>query len=133
MNLQKIEKELPHLSKDELLQLFLKTETELKKRLELDRNNGIIEPILPKVLLDFIYDNRGYFEGSLELEDIDVGSVCLDLNSNRFMVYEATILEGDTVFEWEIKNNELVAWIDGKLVLESSAGTDLTYIDIAIL
>lgn len=117
-------------TEEELIQLFLEAETELKKRLELDRNNGIIKPIIPQALLDFVYDNRGYFEGALDLEDIDVGSVCLDLNSNSFMVYKATILEGDSSFDWEIKNNELIAWINGKLVLECSSGTDLTYIDI---
>lgn len=82
---------------------------------------------IPDEIYDFVYDNRGFFEEELSINDISSGSTCFDLNTADKIIYKASITEGDTEFKWEIIDNTLFVYLDGVIVLEVETSYNLTF------
>jgi len=82
---------------------------------------------IPDEIYNFVYENRGFFEGDLSTEDITQGSICFDIKTADKIIHKAVISKDDIVFKWVIEDNELYIYIDGILVLETETNYNLTY------
>jgi len=104
---------------------LLKLASSLEGEVELRTADKLAK--IPDEIHEFCYENRGFFEGDLSADDISQGSICFDINTADKIIYKAIISKSNLVFKWVIEDDELYAYLDGILVLNTQTNYNLTY------
>lgn len=88
---------------------------------------------IPKNIEDFMLEDSR-FDGGISLEDLDVCTVCLDVDSRDLIAFEATIIddESDSILEWCSTKNWTKLWLNGELIFEDITIYNLTFECLAI-
>ena len=91
-------------------------------------------PQIPKQIKDFIFENRGYFNGEIELEDIDVCSVCTEMNTKELIIYDAICVygNGDYILEWNAGKKDIQLKLNGEVLLNEKNDLSLNYKDVIV-
>ena len=91
-------------------------------------------PKIPKEVHNFTKENQDLIEGTLEIDELDFGSVCKDLHTDEDIIYEGTYIFGDedkNIFEWAIEDGVLKIWLGNSLVETKNTNYNLSYKDIS--
>ena len=90
---------------------------------------------IPQNIKNFINDNNGYFEGEIEIDDIDVCSVCYKRGTKEKVIYKATCIyeNGAYILEWELNKEKARIFLNGELIMDEKNNCNLDYRDITNL
>ena len=89
-------------------------------------------PQIPQQIKDFIFENRGYFDGEIELEDIDVCSVCTEMNTKELIIYDAVCVfdNGAYILQWNLTKDSIHLHLNGELLFAEKNKLSLNYKDV---
>ena len=91
-------------------------------------------PQIPQQIKDFIFENRGYFNGEIELEDIDGCLVCTEMNTKELIIYDAVCVfeNGAYILEWNAGKKDIQLKLNGAVLLDEKNELSLNYKDVIV-
>jgi len=91
-------------------------------------------PEIPQNVREFIKDSN-LFECEIEIEDIDVCSVCHKRGTKEKVIYKAVCIyeDGAYILEWELDRERARVFLNGALIMNEENNYNLDYRDVTSL
>jgi hypothetical protein len=93
--------------------------------------------LIPKDIQEYL-NNSDLFDGTIEIDDIDAGSVCTDTVTGDKILYKATLIQDDLLIlggdllEWEVNSFHSKIWLNSELLFENPSPYLLDFKDLEL-